>query len=68
MCSVKTPKVQPASPPPSYIPESVNEEVQRVKNRERKRAMAAFGRDATIGASAGPPIAPTTQQRTLLGA
>lgn len=65
MCRPKTPKVEKAIPPPSYIPESVNEEVSRVKDRERLRAKSAFGRQSTI--SQASSIAPTTQSKTLLG-
>ena len=65
MCKPKMPKVEKTIPPPSYIPESVNEEVGRMKKRERTRAMAAFGRQSTVSGVGNSP--PTAQVKTLLG-
>jgi len=47
------------------VPEVTNPEVAKARSRERQRAAASYGRQATIlgGAVGGP----TSQQKTLLG-
>lgn len=59
----------PVAPPPMYVPESVDEEVQRAKLQQRQRAASANGRQSTILASAYGTAgsAPTGQQKALTG-
>jgi hypothetical protein len=53
------------APPPPVTPVTVDEEVMRGRDRERRRAANAFGRQSTLltGGAAGP----TTQSKSLLG-
>lgn len=69
MCMASKPRLPPPSPPPPMIvPESVDEEVQRAKQRNRRRAAGAQGRESTVltPLTAGP-ASPTGQSKTLLG-
>lgn len=71
MCFAKTPKAPAAvAPPPVFIPESVDEQVGRAKDLQRKRAASAYGRQSTILASAfgTQGTAPTGMQKSLTGA
>jgi hypothetical protein len=65
MCRAKTPKVEKSAPPPMHIPEQSSPEVIDRRERERRRARSANGRQSTILAGAG--AAPTSQAKTLLG-
>jgi hypothetical protein len=68
MCSASKPKVERTAPPPMYIPEAQSEQTNAARNRERRRAAGAYGRESTIlGGSPIGSVAPTTQQKTLLG-
>lgn len=67
MCKPKVPKPEKLPGPAMFLPESTSEEVQRAKKNERKRAMAAFGRQSTVVAGSGA-VPPTAQAKTALGA
>lgn len=70
MCLSKPKAPPPVSPPPMMLPESADENVARMKVRERQRAASAFGRQSTILASAfgaASTAPPTSQATTLLG-
>lgn len=67
MCKASRPQLPPPSaPPPMIVPETVDENVQRSKRRERQRAAVAGGRESTVLTPVG--AAPTAQAKTLLGA
>lgn len=65
MCRAKTPKVERSAPPPMHVPEQSSPEVIERRERERRRARSAYGRESTV--LAGPQATPTSQQKTLLG-
>lgn len=68
MCSASRPKAPtPSAPPPMAIPTTVDENVQKASNRERRRAAAAFGRESTILGAQQASAGPTTQSKSLLG-
>lgn len=68
MCMASKPKLPPPSaPPPMIVPETVDEEVQRSKDRNRRRAAAAQGRESTVLTPLAAPASPTGQSKTLLG-
>lgn len=70
MCMASKPKLPPPSaPPPMVVPETVDEEVQRSRDRNRRRAAAAQGRESTVLTPFNAaPASPTGQAKTLLGA
>ena len=66
MCTASRPKVQRSAPPPMVIPETVSETTIASRDRERRRAAAAHGRESTmLGGQVGGP--PTGQAKSLLG-
>lgn len=66
MCRPSRPKVpeMPAPPPPT-TPVTIDEEVSRERNRERRRAAGRYGRQSTLLTSGVG--SPTGQSKTLLG-
>jgi hypothetical protein len=51
-----------------YIPESVDEEVNREKAKQRRRAAESYGRSSTILAAATAPASvPTGQSKMATG-
>lgn len=65
MSRPKPPKVAETLPPPMVTPVTEDEAVLRERNRERRRAAGREGRQSTL--LAGGSMAPTGQQKTLLG-
>jgi hypothetical protein len=64
MCFFKAPKIPPLPKPPRENAA----DVQAAKDRERRRAGAAYGPQATILTSGGGVTSPaTTAAKTLLG-
>jgi len=62
----------PAPPPPQLAPAPVapttsDEDVRASRENERKRRLAAAGRQSTILTGATGATQPTTEKKTLLG-
>lgn len=65
MCGSRPKPAPMPAPPPPVTPVTVDEEVMRGRDRERRRAAGREGRQSTL--LTGGVGAPTTQSKNLLG-